>query len=211
MVDKLRDYFDDMVVYKDLKSEEFENKKLTRKRGFAIDKGYAMENFYVYDRNDEFDDGILKYRDVRAGNFKLEDESQRVRRSEKILVTTLTQCSPLDAPAEFFSGKLETFLTRRALAEKFGTKIGSKTAEEYALVWIHQTLVKTGQITRAEIQQFIRALPEILARPFPLCEKIKKLTQEFVIPNFCEAFKNILDFGARTELLQLQKFLRLIK
>ena len=191
--------------------EEFQNKKILRGKVFSINKEYNMQNFYTHNRNEEFDDGILSYRAARAESFALETDAEKIRRMEKALIETLTQRSPLDAPDEFFVGKLETFLTCRAVAEKLGVKIGSKTAEEYALVWIYQTLVKAEAITHAEIQQFIRALPKILARPFPLCKKLKTLTQESVIPSFCEALKNVLEFGARTELLQLQKLLRLIK
>lgn len=191
--------------------EEYLTKKKLRGPGFSKENFYSNKNFQVHDRNEIFDDGILSCRASRAKNFTLESDAEKFRRPEKALIETLTQCSPFNAPDEFFTGKLETFLTCRAVAEKLGIKIGSKTAEEYALVWIYQTLVKSEAITHAEIQQFIRALPEILARPFPMCKKIKTLTQEFVIPSFCEALKNIWEFGARTELLQLQKFLRLIK
>ena len=190
--------------------EEFE---LKRRRGkcFSTNKEYAAKTFQTYDRNEVFDDGILKYRAARADKFSLESDADRIRRAENTLIKILTQRSPLDAPADFFTDKIETFLTCRALAERLGTKIGNKTAEEYALVWIYQTLAKAEKISHAEIEQFTRALPEILARPFPICKKIKALTQDFVIPSFCEAFKDVFDLEARAELIQLQKFLRLIK
>ena len=191
--------------------EEFTCKKSVRGRGFNTGKKYFMENFRDFNRNEVFDDGILKYRAARADNFSFESDADKIRRAEKALIEMLTQRSPFDAPPDFFSDKLETFLTCRALAEKLGTKIGDRTAEEYALVWIYQTLVKVEKISYADIQQFVRALPEILARPFPLCRKIKILTQDFVIPSFCEMFKDIFDLKSRSELLQLQKLLRLIK
>ena len=190
--------------------EEFEQKRL-RGKCFSTNKKYVTKNFQTYDRNEIFDDGILKYRASRAEKFFLESDPERFRRVENTLIEILMQRSPLDPPAEFFIGKLETFLTCRALAEKFGIKIGNRAAEEYALVWIYQTLVKTEKITHAEIEQFIRALPEILVRPFSICKKIKALTQDLVLPSFCEIFKDVFDWGARAELIQLQKFLCLIK
>ena len=190
--------------------EEYVKKKMPRGSACLKETPYGMKNFELHDRNEEFDDGILKYRAARADSFAFETDAERVNRAEKTLIEILTQRSPIDAPSDFFTDKLETFLTCRALAEHFGTKIGNKTAEEYALIWIYQTLVKGEKITHAEIQQFMRALPEILARPFPLCKKIKTLTQDYVIPGFCEAFKNVFEWGARAELIQLQKFLRLI-
>ena len=170
-----------------------------------------MEGFYTHDRNDEFDDGILKYRAARAEVFSLGSDEDKIRRVEKALIETLTQNSPLDAPTDFFVGKLETFLTCRALAEQFGIKIGNKSAEEYALVWIYQTLVKADSMTQAEIQQFVRDLPEILSCPFPMSRRIKTLTQDLLIPNFCELFKSIFDTEEYCKMLQLQKFLRLIE
>ena len=169
-----------------------------------------MEFFRQHDRNEVFDDGILHYRARRAENFSLEDNAQRIARVEKFLVETLTQCSPVDAPPEFFVGKLEIFLTCRALAEMFDIKIGSRSAEEFALAWIYQTLTQAESLTNAEVRQFIRALPEILSRPFPLCRKLNQLTQEVVIPSFCEELKHLLEWQARSELFNLQKFLRLI-
>ena len=169
-----------------------------------------MTMFQTHDRNEVFDDGILRYRACRAENFLLEDDAERFARVKKFLVETLTQCSPVNAPPEFFVGKLEIFLTCRALAEMFDIKIGSRSAEEFALAWIYQTLTQAESLTNAEVRQFIRALPEILSRPFPLCRKLNQLTQEVVIPSFCEELKHLTEWQARSELLNLQKFLRLI-
>lgn len=169
-----------------------------------------IKMFNLRDCNDEFDDGILDYRATRADKFSLEEDEERVRRVEKSLIEILTQRSPFDAPAEFFVGKLETFLTCRAVAEKFDIKIGARSAEEYALAWIYQTLTKADLLTQAEIYQFIHELPEILSRPFPLCKKLNFLTQKVVIPSFCEALKFAGDWSARGELLQIQKLLRLL-
>jgi len=191
--------------------EEYEKKKLPKGSLCFVDNPYVMEGFYTNDRNEFFDDGILKYRDAREDKFSIESDADKIRRVEKALIETLTQSSPIDSSPEFFVGKLETFLTCRALAEKLGTKIGNKTVEEYALVWIYQTLIKVDSIKQAEIQQFVRALPEILARPFPICTRIKTITQDLLIPVFCELFKYTFDAEAYCEMIQLQKFLQLIK
>ena len=194
--------------------EEFLKKKMP-KGSSCMNAEYVMEDFLEFDRNEIFDDGILKYRAARAENFSLESHEERIRRTEKTLIKILTQCSPLEAPAEFFNGKLETFLTCRALAEKLGTNIGEKTAEEYSLVWIYLFLLKSAQVTRAEIQAFMRALPEILARPFPICKKINQATYDKFLPLFCEALKSgdlkkHYDWFEREQWLYVQKLLRLI-
>ena len=154
-----------------------------RKRGFACDETNPYDEFLFekLDRNEVFDDGILNYRANRAENFSLESEEQRRRRVEKTLTEILTQCSPFDAPTEFFAGKPEIFLTCRALAEEFNVKIGARSAEEYALVWIYQCLTRSV-MNYADLQIFLNVLPEILARPFPLCKKLNQIVREKIFP-----------------------------
>ena len=190
--------------------EEFEKKKLPKGSLCFVDNPYVMENFYQHDRNEVFDDGILHYRAARADYFALENDSDRLRRVEKALIETLMQCSPFDAPAEFFVGKLETFLTCRALAEKLGTKIGNRSAEEYALVWIYQMLTKDGVLTYAELQLFIDSLPEILSRPFPLTKKILQTFSSRVLPAMIDATKNFQTWKAHKNLNLLQRLIESI-
>lgn len=166
-----------------------------------------MEGFHTHDRNEEFDDGILKYRTVRAENFSFESDAEEIRRAEKALIETLTQYSPLNASAEFLNGKLETFLTCRALAEKLGTKIGSHSAEEYALVWIYQMLNRDRVLTYADLQLFIDVLPEILSRPFPLAKKISRIFTFNVLPAMNDATKNFQTWKGYKNLRLLQRLL----
>ena len=154
-----------------------------------------MSRFALYDRNEVFDDGILKYRDARAKNFSLEDDAQRFARAEKVLIDTLTAQSPFDTPADFFNDKLETFLTCRKLAEVFGTRIGNRSAEEYALVWIYQTLVTRHPFAYAELQLLLNELPALLSRPFPLCKKILRLASEKIFPTVDEDLKHAQNWG----------------
>ena len=116
------------------KSKEEFLLKQSKGRADGNTMGLPIEVFYLFDRNDEFDDGILKYRAARMKNSFHEDDNTRANRVANTLIQTLTQCSPSNAPAEFFTDKLETFLTCRAVAEKFDIKIGERSAEEYALV-----------------------------------------------------------------------------
>ena len=173
--------------------------------------------FQEFDRNEVFDDGILNYRAAREKNFYLEDEDSRIRRVQKALIETLTQCSLSAAPAEFFKDKLETFLTCRAVAEKLGTKIDDISAEEYALAWIYVNLTTGTSITRAEIEQLLRALPEILARPFPICKRIGDFARTEIIPYHCEKLKNgdvvkaTDDWMSYVEWIYIQKLLSLIR
>ena len=169
-----------------------------------------IEAFKIHDKNEVFDNGILSYRAARAENFSLESDADKIYRTEKTLLEILTQRSPFDAPAEFFAGKLETFLTCRALAELLGTKIGNKTAEEYALVWIYLALNKNGVLTYAELQLLIEALPEIISRPFPLCKKILRDFTIKILPAMRDAAKISRTWKMFKNLRLLQRLLNSI-
>ena len=169
-----------------------------------------MEFFRQHDRNEIFDDGILKYRARRAEIFSLEDDAQRIARVKKFLVETLTQRSPFDAPPEFFVGKLETFLTCRALAESFDAKIGSRSAEEFALAWIYRTLIQDGVLTYADLQLLTDSLPEIFSRPFPLAKTIRQIFSAKVLPAMIDAAKNFRTWKDYNDLLRLQRLLNSI-
>ncbi|MBQ6131231.1 MAG: glycosyltransferase family 92 protein [Selenomonadaceae bacterium] len=191
--------------YKTKSKEEYRETKM--QRGFATSdiNPYNEERFAESDRNEVFDDGILKYRAERAKNFSFESDEQRISRVINSLVKVMTSDEL----------SLEAALTCRAVAEKFQIKIGDQSAEEIALAWIYRTLSKS--IHRAEIQMFMKALPQILSRPFPICKEILQLTQNNLLPRFCEALKNgdVLkgddDWKARAEWLYIQQLLSLIK
>ena len=190
--------------------EEFFNKT---RRGIADkleDELYTKILFDVSDRNEVFDDGILKYRAARAENFFIESDNERLRRVEKILIDILTECSPFDAPEKFFVGKLETFLTCRAVAEKFGIKIGEHFAEEYALVWIYQCFMKKTLFTYAELQLFLSELPALLAREFPLCKKLNRIAQEKIFPLIYSDLKAAQEWFGFYDFQYIQRLLQII-
>ena len=208
---------DKIVVnhYNTKSKEEYVKNKI--QRGFACSQRnpYSDKIFDDYDRNEVFDDGILKYRAAREKIFSFESDNDRINRVIGSVFNLLTECSTSDAPAEFFVGKSETFLTCRAVAEKFQIKIYEKFAEEFALALIYRTLVEP--IEYAEVQMLLKALPEILSRPFPICKEILDLLQIKIIPSLCEALKNgnVLkgadDWKVRSDMLHLQKILSFIK
>ena len=191
---------------------------LKRKKGRAETKSKVLppEIFQIHDRNEIFDEDILKYRAARAENFSFESNATRFNRVINALVKNLLQTSLEDPLVD----KMEPFLTCRAVAEKFQIKIGDDLAEEIAIAWIYRTLLKANPLTIAEVQQFLKALPEILTRPFPICRELKTLTQDNVLPRLCEALKNeyVCDTGVkeedwkvRADMIYIQQLLRLIK
>ncbi len=190
--------------------EEFSRKD---RRGFADNtnvRPYTRELFDSLDRNEVFDDDILTYRAMRAQTFQLTDDVQRFARVEKVLLDTLTSQSPFDAPPEFFNDKLETFLTCRKLAEVFGSRIGGKSAEEYALVWLYQTLTTRHPFNYAELQLLLNEMPALLSRPFPLCRKILFLATEKVFPLADEDLKRAQNWGGLYYMDYLRRLLNSI-
>ena len=192
------------------KSREEFAVKMARGRS-DVKSDYAPILLDIYDRNEVFDDSILTYRANRAQKFSLTDNVQRFARVEKALIDTLTQCSPFDVPAEFFTGKVETFLTCRKLAQLFGTRIGQRSAEEYALVWLHQAFNTNRILNYADLQLFMSALPEILSRPFPLTKKFLQLARERVIPTLCEALQFNFDHKTFVEYQYVRRLLDLMR
>ena len=144
--ERMRDFYnypvlDDKIVVNHycVKSREEFNKKIARGRSDTGDK-WSVEYFDTYDRNETFDDGILKYRAACTENFSFESDNDRINRVINSLFQTLTQPLPTEDDREIFFNKLETFLTCQAVAEKFQIKIGDRSAEEFALNWIYQIL-----------------------------------------------------------------------
>ena len=157
-----------------------------------------MEYFFTNDCNETFDDGILKYRTACAEKFFLESDEQRISRVINSLVRTLTQ-NP--------HGKPETFLTCRAVAEKFGIKIGDRSAEEFALVRIYQLLMKCDSWDYADAQLLFDVAGEIVSRPFPLAKKILKLFSVRALPVMIDIAKNSKAWGDYKNYRNLKRLL----
>ncbi len=100
------------------KSREEFTLKQNRGRSDVVGK-YGNDWFVVYDRNDEFDDGILRYRAARAKTYQPPDKS---RVAERLLNALMVNLSP-NTPPDFYRGKLETFLTCRATASYLQTRL----------------------------------------------------------------------------------------
>lgn len=132
-------------------------------------------------RNDVFDAGILSYRKLRAQNYrppKSFDREDYFQTLEKILLPA----ARADTPEEFFAGKLETFLTCRALAGIFRRSYPKDTRgrfmEEAALRAINRT--HFTRMTFAEIMMMLNALPQILVLPYPIVAKVHQNCLNFV-------------------------------
>jgi len=153
--------------YFDKSREEFFFKQ-NRGRADAPEK-QRDELFDTYDRNEEFDDEILKYRATRAENFSLEDDAQRLERVTDSLIKNLSA-----------GGNLEMALTCRAMSsylrEKFPANADDwKICEEASLAALLKSL---NNLTLPDAQLLIRELPKLLALPYPAVKNLRDAAEE---------------------------------
>ena len=113
--------------------------------------------FNAKDRNDVFDDGILKYRAARIDKFSLEHDEQKIRRITDALIKTFED--------QNFS--IETALTCRAVSNYLGEKL----LEEASLGAVLKS-IESG-IDLADIRILLGELPELLPLPYPAVKEIR--------------------------------------
>lgn len=128
---------------------------------------YALEQFELYNCNEEFDDGILKYRAARVKNFSLESDAAKVRRVTSALNETLSRFANDEL------SDLETALTCRAASNYLGLKVH----EEASLAAVLKSL---ESMTVADAQLFIRELPKLLRLPYPGVEDLRGVSLQII-------------------------------
>lgn len=138
-------------------------------------------DFEKNDRNDVEDEDILNYLYARAENYtppkKFERENY-FQTLEQILLPAVRS----DVPDEFFTGKLEMFLTCRALSgvlrRTFPKDNRGKFLEEASLRVINRT--HFTKMSFAEIMMMLNALPQILVLPYPAVADVHQNCMNFV-------------------------------
>ncbi|MBE8951325.1 MAG: glycosyltransferase family 92 protein [Quinella sp. 3Q1] len=193
-----------------VKSREEYAKKVNR--GAADHNTYYMENFLPNDTNEEFDDGILRYRAERAKVYKSPDKS---RADEKLLNALMINLSPTllpTTPLTFYAGKMETFLTCRAVSEYLSKRITNdaptKFFEEAALTAIFKTLF--GGMNFADMRLLIRELPALLRLPYPVVKDLRNAVLQ-IIPQMMEVMKTSSLWREFMELGYIQDLLKTFK
>ena len=204
-----------------VKSREEYFNKVNRGTADAYHNIYKLEKFNEEDRNDVFDDGILKYRDARRsvvapfGQSILESVAARKPINYPLLSNALVQnlfpTMIRTMPVNFFAGKLETFLTCRALASHLREVMFDKTAgnffEEASLNAIYRTLYT--QVSLADVRLLLAELPKILPLDYPVVDDIRKACIQ-LIPQIQNAFR-VYDPNAWREFVNLQYALNMLK
>ena len=130
--------------------------KIKRGRAGKASTYLTLDWFDMYNRNEVFDDGILKYRAARAKIFSLENDEQKFRRMRGALVKIFL--------AQNFS--LETALTctvaSKLLQEKF--------LEEASLGAILKSL---DGLKLSDARLFLDELPNLLCLPYPVVKELR--------------------------------------
>ena len=93
------------------------------------------------------------------------------------LERNLSPTLKIDTPLNFYAGKMETFLTCRAVANYLKTKLTDDTQvklfEEASLKAILKALENSPSVADKEL--FDRELPELLKLPYPVVEELRKV------------------------------------
>ena len=180
--------------------EEYAQKS---RRGYACANTeinqYTREKFNNLDRNDEFDNGILYYRAVRAENFSIESRDDRLARVIETLIKILPTVD-----------NMETALTCRALATFLRSQFPAadywKICEQASIEAILKSL---SGATQSEAQLFIRDLPNLLSFPYPAVKFIRNAARDF-LAQFMNVFgarywwKHYVEFDYLRDLLKLE-------
>lgn len=202
----------DKIVVNHYYTKSFEEYKEKVARGKAdLFEKRTLNEFKSRDRNEEFDDGILKYRDARADSFTLEGNEDRFNRVTAALIETLSQ---------YTNGRLynlETTLTCRALStylrEHFPNDADYwRICEQVSIEAILKSL-RDASFTGAQL--LIRDLPNLLAMPYPEVKKLHSVVLH-IIPqmmnllrdiagsnNYFVLYKNLVELDYLQDLLKL--------
>jgi len=137
--------------------------------------------FEKNNRNDEFDDSILNYQGARIEIYNQPPPFER-EQYYKLLEETLLPVIRSSESDENFQGKLETFMTCRALAGNLKQSAPKdsrgKFMEEAALRVINRT--HATEMNYAEIMMMMSALPPILRLPYDIVNEIRQNCISFV-------------------------------
>ena len=183
------------------------NNYFTKSKEEFQSKSNDMALFEKNNRNDEFDDDILSYQELRIEKYVQPPTFDR-EKYFKLLEETLLPAVRLDEEDEFFQGKLETFLTCRALAgilkRNFPKDNRGKFLEEAALRVINR--IHFTDMSFAETLLMIYSLPPILSLSYPVVEEIHRNCVSFIrqiMDNLHEnlRWEEFVDMGNYLELL----------
>ena len=203
----------DKIVINHYQCKTWEEYQRKIKRGDGIyptTDRYSRKAFDEYDLNEVFDDGILRYRAERAKTFRLPDRSHDIERLLNALSANLSPTLVSTTPTQFYAGKMETFLTCRALADYLKTRLTddapAKFYEEAALKAVLQTAA-IGAMTFADARLLLSEMPNLLSLPYPAVDDLRKACIQF-IPQLTIPFHRYNQWSEIAELDYIQRLLQ---
>lgn len=179
-----------------VKSREEHRNKISKGRAGKVSDYLNTSWFEMYDRNEEFDDGILKYRVTRADKFYLENDTNCRARMTTALTKTLSDY------ADDKISDLETALTCRAASAYLREKI----YEEASLAAILKSL---DGLKFADTRLLLSEFPNLLSLPYPAVRELRAASIQIVsqFMNFMREHEQWKEF---VELNNLRGFLQII-
>lgn len=203
----------DKIVINHYHTKSWEEYQVKKKRGDGINPTtpkYTRKMFDENDLNDEFDDGILHYRAERAKTFRPPDLAHADERVLNALTANLSPTLISTTPPQFYAGKMETFLTCRAVADYLKTRLTdaapAKFYEEAALKATLQTMA-SGGMTLADARLLLSELPNLLILPYPVVDELRKACIQ-IIPQIMQPFHRYNLWSEISELDYLQRLLQ---
>ena len=168
-----------------------------------------IERFENYDRNEVFDDSILKYRTARQLETGGSGKPVDYLRLMNALIQNLFPATLKNPPPNFFAGKMETFLTCRKLAaflrENLLDKDFGMALEEASLRAVQKTF--TTNLTLADLRLLIDEMPELLTLEYPVVNEIRETLIQ-ILPQVMNIFRVN---NAWREFRDLEIFMNMLK
>ncbi len=159
-------------------------------------------------QSDEFDDGILNYQQLRVESYVQPPPFERERYYKILEEILLPAVREIDSSDEKFQGKLEMFLTCRALAghlrRLYPKDNRGKFLEEASLRLINRTHLTA--LTYAETMMMLNSLPPILSLPYEVVEEIQENCVSFVR----QIMDNLRENSQWEEFVEMGNYLELL-
>ena len=163
-----------VINHYQLKSQEEYLAKIQRGDAYFINSPRNIKQFDLNKDNEEFDDGILRYRAERAKNFRPPDKSHTFQRLFNALAKNLSPTLLPTTPPQFYAGKMETFLTCRAAAAYLKTKLTDDTPAKFFEEASLKAIIKSfNGMSFADSRLLIRELPNLLGLPYPAVKDLR--------------------------------------
>ncbi len=170
-----------VINHYNVKSREEFFAKLNKGRADKAKNYFTSDWFNMYNRNEVFDDGILKYRAARAEKFSLEGDGEKFNRVFKTLTKILSAYVSEDTPREFFIGKLETALTCRAMSTYLREKFPDKQLKIYEEASLAAILKSLDGMKLSDTRLLLSELSNLLGLPYPVVKEIRAAAIEIIL------------------------------